>query len=190
MPFTSKLDDQERQQILKWAKEGQGYTEIAKLLDNRISRQRVKQICQRYNIDAFTIKRQKNLEVLEEKMVSKWGNKWKDKDHRRSYIYQAMREKFRVKKANAIRVGYDWTIEFGDLDFPTHCPVLGIAIDYFNTVIQDNSPSFDRVDSNKGYVKGNVVIISKRANTIKSNGTAEEHLKVANYMRIHATMDC
>jgi hypothetical protein len=38
----------------------------------------------------------------------------------------------------------------------------------------DNSYSLDRIDSNKGYVKGNVWVISRRANVIKNNATLEE----------------
>ena len=38
----------------------------------------------------------------------------------------------------------------------------------------DNSYSLDRIDSNKGYIKGNVWIISNRANTIKNNASLEE----------------
>ena len=39
---------------------------------------------------------------------------------------------------------------------------------------EDNSYSLDRIDSTKGYIKGNVWIISKRANVIKNNATLEE----------------
>lgn len=37
------------------------------------------------------------------------------------------------------------------------------------------------IDSSKGYIKGNVWVVSKRANTIKNNATLEElELLVAN----------
>lgn len=36
------------------------------------------------------------------------------------------------------------------------------------------SPSLDRIDSSKGYVKGNVRVISARANMLKNNATVEE----------------
>ncbi len=42
-----------------------------------------------------------------------------------------------------------------------------------------NSPSLDRIDPTKGYVKGNVWIISHRANTIKSDASHEELKLVA-----------
>ena len=41
------------------------------------------------------------------------------------------------------------------------------------------SPSIDRKDNDKGYVKGNVWIVSHKANTMKSYGNAEELAKIA-----------
>ena len=41
------------------------------------------------------------------------------------------------------------------------------------------SPSIDRICNDKGYVKGNVWIVSHKANTMKNNGTAEEFAKIA-----------
>lgn len=97
-------------------------------------------------------------------------------------LAQAQRTKFRAKKANALRTGYTWEIKFGDLTWPSHCPILGLELDYFAEVAQENSPSFDRIDSSLGYVAGNVEIVSWRANRIKNNGTAEEHRRIADYL--------
>lgn len=46
----------------------------------------------------------------------------------------------------------------------------------------DYSPSLDRIDSSKGYVKGNVMIMSYRANVIKNSGTALEHRQIAEFL--------
>jgi hypothetical protein len=47
----------------------------------------------------------------------------------------------------------------------------------------DDSPSVDRIDPNGGYVKGNVVVVSYRANLIKTNASVDELCKIADYYR-------
>jgi hypothetical protein len=74
-------------------------------------------------------------------------------------------------------------IEVEDIIIPDTCPVLGIPISNNGCHNNFNSPTLDRIDNTKGYVKGNVCVISRRANTIKSCGTIEEHKKVIEYMQ-------
>jgi len=65
-----------------------------------------------------------------------------------------------------------------------NCPILGIEMVYGGTgSIQDNSASIDRFDTTKGYIKGNVWIISDKANRMKSNGRIDDIKKVYNYMK-------
>lgn len=71
------------------------------------------------------------------------------------------------------------TIE--DIIIPTHCPILGIPLVFGTGMATDNSPSVDRIRSNEGYIKGNIIIISHRANTIKNNATVEELYKIAKF---------
>lgn len=59
------------------------------------------------------------------------------------------------------------------------CPVLGTRFDRRSL---HTSPSLDRIDPRAGYVPGNIAVISHRANTIKSDGTASEHRKIAQWM--------
>jgi hypothetical protein len=59
----------------------------------------------------------------------------------------------------------------------THCPILGTPLEwstFHGKGTVPNSPSLDRIDPVKGYVKGNVWIISSRANAIKNDATHEE----------------
>jgi hypothetical protein len=74
-----------------------------------------------------------------------------------------------------------FTIKITDLlPLPERCPALGILINYGNLKTnRDNWPSADRVDSTKGYVPGNVAIISYRANRIKNNASTKELYSVA-----------
>jgi hypothetical protein len=57
---------------------------------------------------------------------------------------------------------------------PEKCPYLEIPIKVGSYGGIDSSPSLDRIDNKKGYVKGNVQIISRKANQIKNNATFEE----------------
>lgn len=83
-----------------------------------------------------------------------------------------------AKKNN---IEFDLTVE-DLLPLPTHCPALGIELDYgFKGAIYPNSPSLDRINPNKGYIKDNVIIVSNRANVIKQNASVEEIKAVANF---------
>lgn len=86
--------------------------------------------------------------------------------------------KTRAKKKN---IEFDLNIE--DIVIPDYCPILGVKIEFVPYSRSDSSPSLDRIDSSKGYTKDNIIIISWRANRIKNNGTWEEHLKIAEFVR-------
>ena len=77
-----------------------------------------------------------------------------------------------------------WDLDFGTFDFPEFCPYLGIKIDYSlgKGKIQYNSPSFDRIDATLDYVKGNVELISNRANSMKSDASRDEQIKMAEHV--------
>lgn len=65
---------------------------------------------------------------------------------------------------------------------PTVCPVFGIPIDTVYGTPAANRPSLDRVDNTKGYVVGNVMVISWRANTRKSDMSISELRALLAYM--------
>jgi len=66
------------------------------------------------------------------------------------------------------------TADIDDLGIPLTCPILKIPIFFHRGHVKDDSISFDRIDSSKGYIKDNIVIISYRANKLKSDATLEE----------------
>ena len=61
-----------------------------------------------------------------------------------------------------------------DLHIPETCPALDILLILAKDMPDSHSPSLDRLDSSKGYIKENINIISNRANKIKSDATFEE----------------
>lgn len=85
-------------------------------------------------------------------------------------------------RRNAKKRGSDFSLCKADFEpLPSHCPVLGIELDY-SGLGKANSASIDRTDSRLGYIPGNVVIMSRRANTLKNDATLEELRKVLAYI--------
>lgn len=68
------------------------------------------------------------------------------------------------------------------LPLPKYCPVRGVELHYGGPIGDDNA-SVDRIDNSKGYERGNVAVISLRANKLKSTGTLDEIEALASYMR-------
>lgn len=64
------------------------------------------------------------------------------------------------------------------------CPVLGIELAFGNDNGRNNSPSIDRIIPALGYTKGNIIIVSLKANRIKQNATPEEIIKVGEFYQM------
>ena len=67
------------------------------------------------------------------------------------------------------------------IEYSKVCPVLGIELDWGMNGIQPNSPSLDRIDPTKGYIPGNVMIMSTLANRMKQNATPEQLKQFCRY---------
>jgi hypothetical protein len=90
-------------------------------------------------------------------------------------------------KERAKRKNLEFNIEVSDVVIPIICPILGIPIikNISETRAKGpsaNSPSLDRIDNSKGYIKGNVTIISHKANTMKHNATPLELIRFAEWV--------
>lgn len=77
-------------------------------------------------------------------------------------------------KANAPKRGLDVTITEEDLVWVECCPILGITLDRCAPTNSPNCASVDRLNNSLGYIKGNVWIISRKANTMKNSASREE----------------
>ena len=68
-----------------------------------------------------------------------------------------------------------FNLELTDIVIPEKCPLLGIPIEIQpKKGYHPNSPSLDKIIPEKGYIKGNVWVISNRANTLKNDATLQE----------------
>lgn len=79
---------------------------------------------------------------------------------------------------NAKRRNLDFDLTIDDIVVPEKCPFLGCDLifeyDKSLSVPPANYYTVDRINSELGYIKGNIQVLSWRANTMKSNATEEE----------------
>ncbi len=91
------------------------------------------------------------------------------------------RELLRAAKRRAKDRGVEFSITLEDVVVPDICPLLGVPLRKCDLRAGPNSPSLDRKNNNLGYIKGNVWVISRRANIAKSDlSLGELELLVAN----------
>lgn len=87
-------------------------------------------------------------------------------------------------KASAKKRGIEFDLTTADIDdigIPLTCPILGFPIYFYRGKPQPDSISFDRIDSSKGYTRDNLIIVSHRANQLKSNATLEEMRAIVDF---------
>lgn len=129
-----------------------------------------------------------NKEKLQEqgrKSARRWRAKHPDKIREAWEKWYAenpgMKMIHRIKsKANHSNIPFDLTPS--DIQIPNICPILGIPIT-FDDPKAPGYPNLDRIVPSKGYVSGNVKIISRKANLMKQDGTAEQHEAIAKYIK-------
>lgn len=91
------------------------------------------------------------------------------------------------RRAKETNVPFDLTFEdLCDL-VVEYCPITLQPLDWTREFVEkkrphENSPSLDKNIPSLGYIKKNCSIISHRGNTIKNNGTLEEHRRVVKYI--------
>ena len=79
-----------------------------------------------------------------------------------------------IKSSAKIRnIFFDLSYE--DIIFPRYCPLLEIELQYNPKKLNDLFFFFlDRIDNSKGYIKGNILVMSRQANAMKNCASFEE----------------
>lgn len=140
--------------------------------------------CKECDREVWTVYKENNRDRINKEYVERYHSDPEFKEHRLK-TGKKVREKRKIEhpekvilqaaKARAKEKGWDFNIDASDIIFPTHCPILGVELlKPGSSQYMFNSPSIDRIDSSKGYVKGNVRIISLRANTMKNDANLSE----------------
>jgi hypothetical protein len=86
-------------------------------------------------------------------------------------------------KSRAKKKNIPFSIKLDDIFIPDICPVLGITLFKIGEHSSDNSATLDRIIPSLGYVPGNIIVISSKANRIKSNATYEEIFMVGEWLK-------
>lgn len=123
--------------------------------------------------------RNKNREEYNKYCREKKKELYSKQKRRESYIQNNAKEMFYAAKHRAKIKKLDFTITLDDVIIPDKCPIFGIDLNFNN---KNNIPSLDRVVNHLGYIKGNVQVISLKANRLKNNATLEELKKIIQYM--------
>jgi hypothetical protein len=87
-----------------------------------------------------------------------------------------------VARTRARKYKTEFNIEESDIIIPIYCPILNCKLEKGDGYLP-NAMSLDRVDNNKGYIKGNIRVISRKANLLKSSLTLEVLENIIKYIK-------
>lgn len=122
------------------------------------------------------------------------NKEWRGRNKERLRVYSRARyladpvgNLLRNAKARAREQGLAFELTREDIVVPALCPVFGVPLVIGTRTgwVTPTSPTLDRVDNTRGYVRDNVCVISWRANELKGSASLEEVERVAEYMRRH-----
>lgn len=139
-----------------------------------------------------------NCKICQNEVRDKWADKnkkrldqWKKEYRSRSEIKQKRCEyqkKWRSEnldwdlwnkaKTRSEKLGLEFNIEKSDIVIPKYCPVLKTKLEITEKKIGNNSPTIDRINPKMGYIKGNIIVMSAKANRMKNDATLEEIKKL------------
>jgi hypothetical protein len=117
---------------------------------------------------------------LERKAFHKqWIHKKRQEDPCRFIYYSAK------QRSKASGIIFDITKQDVVDIYPSDgkCPIFGMLLVTNVGKTKDDSPSLDRIVPEKGYVKGNIVVISHKANRIKNNATLVELESIVSFLK-------
>jgi hypothetical protein len=101
-------------------------------------------------------------------------------NHPEYYLFRNAR-----RRANKKNLDFNLTIDYVKSLFPENniCPLLEIPMQVGKETVFYNSFTLDRIDPNKGYIMGNVWIVSCKANVSKNNATFYEYKNIVENLK-------
>lgn len=111
------------------------------------------------------------------------SRRWNENNRARFNANQVLRRSVKLQpnvvlynnaKNRAKKYSLPFDLVPSDIIVPEFCPVLGIPLKVATGCAKPNSPSIDKIIPEKGYVKGNIAVVSHKANTMKSDASIDE----------------
>ena len=92
---------------------------------------------------------------------------------------------YKRARGSAASRDIEFTIEPAHVVLVAKCPILGVPLEYDGLGDKESvhKPSLDRIDNSKGYVPGNVQVVSARANVLKRDATLEELIQLGRWAK-------
>ena len=147
----SFLNKYRNDKILKLHKEGLNISQISKKLN--IPDSTVADLCKKMNLNPIWTKR----------------SYYTDSDKIKGYMIR--NSKFSSKRRNI-----EFSLDYTDIELPETCPLLETPLNYKGNFQDPFYPTLDRIDNSKGYIKGNVMVISRLANYMKNSANFDQLL--------------
>ncbi len=150
--------------------------------NRRTGRQRRCKDCAREFVRGWTAAKNARRFAADPEWSKKFNREKRAKDPRKYWLsVTAAAIKVRARK---LGVPCTLTRVYLETITPDACPIFGIPFDFASKVSKKpefNSPSVDRIVPDLGYVEGNLVVISYRANAIKRDASVAELVRLAEF---------
>ena len=136
---------------------------------NTYHQKRVKYFCEKCNA---TLSNKEKTRIQRAKLQ---GFHEKEKEQRRqSHQRTIIHVLWKRAYDRAKKFGYPFNITEEDIVIPDVCPILEVPFVFGSKGDYEYTPSLDRIVNSLGYVKGNIQVITKKANSMKNSATPEE----------------
>ena len=132
-------------------------------------------------------KEKKRLYDIEYRKLNKNKRSMQNKIHynsirKQKFIENPQHYLWYVARTRARKYNTEFNIEESDIIIPVYCPILNCKLEKGEGYLF-NAMSLDRVDNTKGYIKGNVRVISRKANLLKSSLTLDVLENIIKYIK-------
>ena len=132
-------------------------------------------------------KEKKRLYDIEYRKLNKNKRSMQNKIHydsirKQKFIENPQHYLWYVARTRARKYNTEFNIEESDIIIPVYCPILNCKLEKGEGYLF-NAMSLDRVDNTKGYIKGNVRVISRKANLLKSSLTLDILENIIKYIK-------